>query len=106
MPTTPRRIFDVRQGVDEERIRRFTITSWASEPITNLSCVAKDNSDLSDATTTVFPTNLPSATTDGSDLISLSPMKSLVEGTKYRVEVKFTAEGQVWELFGFVTGEL
>lgn len=97
-----RKIFDVNQGVDEQIVYQFTTTNWGSSP-TSITAVAKDNSDLSDVTSTVFPTNNPSAS---SDVISLSPLKTLTSGTDYRIEVKFTAGGNVFELWGLVHGEL
>ena len=97
-----RQIFDVFQGIDEEIVYQFTTTNWGTTP-TSISAVAKDNSDLSDVTSTVFPNNNP--TSDG-DVISLSPLKALSADKKYRIEVKFTANGNIFELYGFVTSEL
>ncbi len=97
-----RQIFDLPQDVDEEIVYKFTTTLWGTSP-TSISAVAKDNSDLSDVTSTVFPNNNPSAS---GDVISLSPLKSLTEGTVYRIEVKFTAGGNIFELYGFINAEL
>lgn len=40
------------------------------------------------------------------DVISLSPLKSLTAGVRYRIEVKFTAGGNVFELYGQVNAEV
>ena len=98
-----RKQFDVYQGVDEEIIHRFTITNWGSTP-TSISAVAKELPLLGDVTSTVFPTNSPSS--PDSETISLSPLKALTAGTTYRIEVKFTAGGNIFELWGLSTGEL
>jgi len=97
-----RECFNVFQGIDEEIVYQFTTTNWGSSP-TSITAVAKDASDLSDVSATVFPTNSPSAS---GDVISLSPLKALSADTKYRIEVKFTAGGNIFELYGFVTTEL
>ncbi len=102
MTDDTRKIFDVRQGVDEEIVYQFDTTNWGTSP-TSISAVAKDDSDKSDQTGTVFPTNSPSAS---NDVISLSPLKALTSGIYYRIEVKFTAGGNIFELWGIVLAEL
>lgn len=98
---TIRKIFEVPQGEDEEIVYQFTTTNWGSSP-TSISAVAKTLPDFTDVTSTVFPTNSPSA---NGDVISLSPLKLLTADTIYRIEVKFTAGGNVFELYGLVNAE-
>jgi hypothetical protein len=83
------------QSSDEEITRTLTTTPWGSDP-TSVSVKAYLERTGADVTTTVFPTNTPSV--EG-DVITFSPMKSLVKYETYRVEVKFTAESNIWETY-------
>jgi hypothetical protein len=85
----------LEQGVDEEIQYQLTTTPWGSSP-TSVSVVVKDDSDGADITATVMPVNSPSV---AGDVITLSPLKSLTAGDNYRVEIKFTAGGNVWETY-------
>ena len=91
------------QGADEEIIYTLTTTNWGSSP-TSPSVVVFDISDNSrtDVTTTVMPTNSPSVS---NDVITLSPLKSLTAGKKYRVEVKFTIGSSIFETYAIVNAE-
>lgn len=82
------------QGVDEEISYTLTTTNWGSDP-SSISVVVKER-DGTDVTTTVMPTNSPSV---AGDVITLSPLKSLTKGKEYRVDVQFTAGGNVWEAY-------
>ncbi len=90
------------QSADEQLIYTITTTNWASTPTTPVVAAYVEPS-LTDVTTTVFPTNTP---TVASNTISLSPLKSLVKGFTYRIEVKFTAAGSIWECFFRVKCEI
>lgn len=83
------------QSADEEIVYTITTTNWASGP-SNPSAKAYLEPSDEDKTSTVFPVNSPTA--DG-DVITLSPLKALTKGSLYRVEVKFTAAGNVWECY-------
>lgn len=87
-----------QQSADESLGYQVTTTNWESSP-TSPSVVAIDETTGKDVTSVVFPTNSPSAT---SDVISLSLLKNLVEGHRYRVEVKFTVGSNIWECRFFV----
>ncbi len=91
------------QGADEQIIYTLTTTNWGSSPtdvaVTVFSVV---DGVFTDVEATVMPTNSPST---ASDVITLSPLKALTAGTVYRVEVKFTAAGSVWEPYFIVIGE-
>lgn len=88
----------LEQGVDEEIQYQITTTPWGASP-TAITVVVKDDSDDSDVTATVMPTNSPSV---AADVITLSPLMSLTAKTHYRVEVEFTAGGLVWEAYFLV----
>ena len=90
----------IEQGADEQIIYSLTITPWGSSP-TSISCKVYDITEntRTDVTTTVMPTNSPVAT---GDVIALSPLKLLTAGNTYRVEVKFTAGGNVFEAYAIV----
>lgn len=87
------------QGEDEEIQYQVTTTPWASSP-SSVSVVVKDE-DGNDVTSTVMPSG--SASPSG-DVITLPVLKLLTDGVYYRVEVKFTAGGSVWETYFKVLG--
>jgi hypothetical protein len=91
------------QGDDEIIAYQVTTTPWGSSPGT-ISCKVFDITDggRTDVTTTVMPTNSPTA--DG-DIITLSPLKLLTAGKIYRVEVKFTCSGNVFECYKIIMAE-
>uniref|UniRef100_A0A6M3LAJ4 DUF11 domain-containing protein n=1 Tax=viral metagenome TaxID=1070528 RepID=A0A6M3LAJ4_9ZZZZ len=83
------------QSASEEIIYKITTTNWGSSP-TTISAVVYDEKPFTDVTTTVLPTNTPTAS---GDVITLSPLKLLTKGHTYRVEVKFTSSSSIWECF-------
>ena len=87
----------LEQGVDETIAYQLTTTPWGSSP-TSISCKVFDVTDgtRTDVTATVMPTNSPAAV---GDVITLSPLKLLTDGKVYRVEVKFTSNGNVFESY-------
>lgn len=99
-----RQIFVEPQGQNEEVIYRFKTLPWGGTP-TNISVEAILVSDGTDKTTAVFPTNSPSVV--DTHTISLSPAKGsgMTIGERYRINVLFTAGGNVWELYGLVDAE-
>lgn len=94
----------IKQGVDEIIAYTLTTTPWGSSP-SSVAVVVKDvtkGETLTDVTNTVMPTNSPSVS---GDVITLSPLKLLTVDHKYRVEVKFTCSGNVFEAFAHVLAE-
>ena len=89
------------QTSDEEMVYTITTTNVASSP-SSPAVVAYDEGNETAVTTTVFPTNTPSAATD---TITLSPLKSLTKGHVYRIEVKFTVGSSIYERYFRVTCE-
>lgn len=91
------------QGADEEITYQLTTTAWASSPSAPAVKVFDITAGLrTDVTTTVMPTNSPSA---AGDVITLSPLKLLTAGSVYRVEIKFTAGANVFEAYAEVRAE-
>ena len=90
------------QGSEESLSYSVVTTPWGSSP-TAVSVTAWDETHNKDVTTTVFPTNSPTVSTD---TITLSPLKSLNQGHLYRIKVKFTATGQIWECYFRVRCEI
>ena len=83
------------QSAEEEIIYKITTTNWGSNP-TNVSTTAFDETVKEVCTNSAFPENEP--TVDG-DIISLSPLKSLIKNRTYKIEVKFKTDGNVFECF-------
>ena len=88
------------QGEDEKVTYQITSTPWGASP-SNTSMVVKDD-DGTDVTDDVT-----SGSMGGSgDVITLKPIDSLTEGTRYRVEVQFTAGGGApFEVYFFIDCE-
>jgi hypothetical protein len=93
----------MRQGVDERIAYTLTTTPWGSTP-TSITVVAKDVSTTTttDVTTTVFPTNSPSAS---GDIITLSLLRDLTVDHIYRIEIKFTCSGNIFETYCIIYAE-
>lgn len=93
-------IWEVKEGVryvlpTEKKAFSITTTPVGSTP-TNISVKAYDESVDEDVTTTVYPTNSPTA--DG-DVIMLSLFRGdlATEGHKYRIHITFTdSSSNVW----------
>lgn len=86
---------NLRQTSNEELIYSITTTNWGTSP-TSPAVTANDETTRLICTTTVFPTNSPSV---AGNVISLSPLKSLTEGHTYRINVKFSTGGNVYECY-------
>ena len=83
------------QGVDEQIAYTITTTPWGSSPGT-LSVKAYDvTSSLTDVSTTV----LSGAASAVGDVITTPTVKSLTEAHLYRIEVKFTCAGNIYECY-------
>lgn len=94
----------MKQGVDEIIAYTLTTTPWGSSPssVTVTVYDVTPGATLTDVTSTVMPTNSPSVS---GDVITLSALKLLTADHKYRVEVKFTCSGNVFEAFCHVLAE-
>jgi len=90
------------QGADEQIIYTLTTTPWGSTPTSQTMVVKDVSADLADVTATVTTGSMSVS----GDVITLSTIKSLTAGSKYRVEVKFTAGGSIWEPYFIIEAEL
>jgi hypothetical protein len=91
------------QGVDERIAYTITTTNWGSTP-TSVSVVVYDvtGGARTNVTATVMPTNAPGVV---GDVITLSLLRALTADHTYRVEVQFTASGNLFECFFLVRAE-
>ena len=101
---TSRQITEGRQyqGSDENITYTLTTTPWGSSPT---STSAKIFSISGDTLTDVTSTNMTGATSVTGDVITLPAIDGLTAGTEYRVEVKFTISGNIFEAFAFILCE-
>lgn len=101
--------FEVVEGIqnqvaDEELIYKITTTNFSSTPTTPVVKAYKIVGSVeTDVTSTLFPTNTPSVS---GDIITLSPLKGLIKGGYYRIEIKFTAGGNIWKCYFDLTCQL
>jgi hypothetical protein len=87
------------QGIDEEIVYSITSTPWGSSP-TSIVVTAFDftSGEYTDVSSTVLS---GSASAVG-DVITLPILRDLTENHKYRIEVKFTCTGNVFEPYFIV----
>jgi len=96
----------VTQGEDEIISYTLTTTPWGVNP-TSVNVIvfdvtgADETSDWLNVTSTVMPVNSPSVV---GDVITLSPLKLLTDAHIYRLEIRFTSSGNVFETYGLVVG--
>jgi hypothetical protein len=83
------------QGEDEQIVYSLTTTPWGTSPTTPAVVVK----DMSDAAKNVTATVTTGTATANGDVITLPLIKSLTAGHEYRVAVRFTANGNVFEPF-------
>jgi len=86
------------QSTDEKVSYKLTTTNWGSNP-TDVSVTAFDETIKTTCTSTVFPINEPSV---NGDVITLSPLQSLGRNSRYKIEIKFTVDGNTLECFFWV----
>lgn len=90
-------------GADEQVAYTLTTTNWGSSPTSTSASIFTVNSDGTYTDTT--STNMSGSTSVSGDIITLPTVKSLTAGTLYRVEVKFTCSGNIFEAFAYIQGE-
>jgi hypothetical protein len=93
----------IEQGTEEEIAYTLDTTPWGASP----SVVVPKVFDVTygareDVTATMMPAG--SASVVG-NVITLPKLKSLVAGHTYRLEVKFTSGGNIFEAWGVVRAE-
>ena len=92
------------QGADERIAYEITTTPWGSTPSAvdvKLFSIGADGS-LTDVTAT----KLSGVASVTGDVITTPLVISLVAGTTYRLETKFTTSGNVLECFMIITGTI
>ena len=89
------------QGVDEQIAYRITTTPWGTSP-SSPAVVAKDRSA---ADSDVSATVLSGSPSVAGDVVTTPLVRSLTEGHLYRIEVRFTCSGNVFEAWFEVMGE-
>ena len=101
MPDSIREIEGVsEQGKEEKITYTLTTTPWGSSPgtvvVTAWLVTEADPETFTDKTSELFPTNSPSAL---GDVITLSPCfgSAMTIDSLYRIEVKFTCSGNIFE---------
>ena len=90
-----------RQGEDEQIVYTITTTPWGSDP-SNVVVVVTDESDDSEVVTDDVTSG--SASVSG-DVITTPIIQALTAKHLYRVEVKFTCGGNVFECYFRLQGE-
>ena len=90
----------ITQGEDEQIAYTLTTTPWGSTP-SSVSVVIKTVPGLTDTSAT----NLTGSASVASDVITTPVIKSLVAGQQYRLEIKFTSSGNVFEAWAIINGE-
>ena len=101
MDTTTRRIVEspLYQGVDEQIAYTLTTTPWGSSP-TSVAVVLKNS-----AGTDVSSTYLSGSASVSGNVITTPVVKSLVVDAWYRLEIKFTCSGNIFEAFADIVGQ-
>lgn len=100
----PREVAEGRQyqGEDESIAYKLTTTPWGTAPSSVVVVVKDVNNAYLDVTSTVMPTGSPSVV---GDVITLPALKLLTRDHTYRVEIKFTAQGNNFEPYIMVSGQ-
>jgi hypothetical protein len=91
----------LRQGVDEEIAYKLTTTPWGSSPGT----VSVAAYDVTTTRTLVTSTVLSGSASVSGDVITTPVVKSLTADSVYRIEIKFTCSGNVFETFLIINAE-
>ena len=90
------------QGADEQIAYQLTTTPWGSSPTSVLAKIYLIDNGYTDYSTTYF--GATTSTVSG-DVITLPTVKSLESGNRYRLEIKFTAGGNIWEPYVIIHGQ-
>ncbi len=89
------------QGENEQIIFSLTTTPWGSSP-SSISVTLKSYPDMTDVTSHC----LNGSASVAGDVITLPILQSLTAGIKYRLAIKFTCSGNVFETWADITGEI
>ncbi|PKN85588.1 MAG: hypothetical protein CVU46_10485 [Chloroflexi bacterium HGW-Chloroflexi-8] len=99
---TERMIAALTQGKDESIVYSFSTVIWGSNA-SGILVKAYDVSDggMSDVSSTV----LSGSATVVNNVIILPAVQALIANHQYRIEVKFTADGNTFEPYILIMGE-
>lgn len=88
-----------KQGEDEQVLYTVDTTPWGGYT-SGAACVLKDQygNDVSS-------TNLSGSVSVSGNVITTKKVISLIEGVKYKLEVKWVYSGNTFEAFGYIIGE-
>lgn len=89
----------ISQGADEQIAYTLTTTPWGSTP-TSVACTI-----YTAAGTNVSSTNLSGVVGVVGDVITTPIVTGLTAGTTYRLEIKFTSSGNVFEPYCIIVCE-
>lgn len=88
------------QGIEEQIAYTLTTTNWGSSPSSvTVKVFTVVGSTYTDVTATVMPTGSASVV---DDVITLPVLKDLTLDMLYRIEIKFTCSGNVFEAHAYV----
>jgi hypothetical protein len=90
----------IYQGEDEALAYSVTTTPWGSSP-SSVTVALKTLPEMKD----VSSINLSGSASVVGDVITTPTVSNLQAGKRYRLEVKFTTSGQVWECWCEITGD-
>ena len=91
------------QGEDESIAYTLTVTNVGSSPTSPVVTVSSVvGGAYTDVTSTNMPTGSPSVL---GDVITCPALKLLTAGTLYRIEIKYTISGNVFENYVWVEGQ-
>lgn len=89
----------LRQGKDEQIAYTLTTTPWGSSPSSPVVTIYDQTG------TDVSTTNLSGSASAAGDVVTTPKVISLTAGKRYRLEIKFTSGGNVFEVYGYILGE-
>lgn len=89
------------QGEDEQKSYTVNVGNWTTSPAAASTVVKVGASNVSASVLS----SSGSATSVSGSLVTTPCIINLTSGSDYRVEVKFTDGGEIYETFFFVTAE-
>ena len=91
------------QGEDEQIAYSLTTTPWVSTPASPSVKIFSIKGGVKTDTST---TNLSGSASATGDVITTPLVKSLVNGTQYRMEIQWTSGGDTWEAWATIVGQM
>lgn len=89
----------LKQGTDEQIAYSLTTTPWGSDPSSpSVAIYDESGTDLS-------LTNLSGSASVSGDVVTTPKVLGLTAGVRYRLEIKFTSGGNIYEAYAYIKGE-